>query len=88
MVPADEPSTKLSSAAVEVTPSRMLSSAVVAVTPSMMLSSSAVAETLVPPMSNVVTEISPLTVTRPEVKARRSESATGPIFPPSLIKSD
>ena len=47
-VPAEEPSSKLSSVAVEVTPSKILSSLVVAVTPSSKLSSSAVVVTNVP----------------------------------------
>ena len=51
-----------------------------------MFSSAAVEVTLVPPMSSVVTEISPATVTRPLAKVIKSVSSVWPIVVP-LIKT-
>ena len=59
IVPADEPSTKFNSEAVDVTPSRMLSSAVVEVTPSRMLSSAAVDVTPSNIFNSAVVEVTP-----------------------------
>ena len=72
IVPAVIPSTKFNSDAVEVTPSSIFSSAAVAVT-------------FVPPMSRVVTESSPATVTIPSASAIKSVSSVCPIVVP-LIK--
>ena len=80
------PSSILSSAAVEVTPSKMFSSAAVEVTPSRIFNSAAVEDTLVPPISNVVTDISPATVTKPSATVIKSVSSVCPIVVP-LIKT-
>ena len=51
-----------------------------------MFNSAAVDETLVPPMSSVVTEISPATVATPSARVIRSVSSVWPIVVP-LIKT-
>ena len=81
------PSKMLSSAVVAVTPSIKLSSVAVAVTPSKMLSSAAVAETFVPPISKVVTLISPATVTKPFATVIKSVSSVCPIVLPLIRTS-
>ena len=70
--------------AVEVTPSSIFNSAVVLVTPSNMLSSAAVEVTLVPPISNVVIDTSPATVTTPLARVIKSVSSVCPIVVPLI----
>ena len=65
IVPAEDPSIKLSSAAVEETPSRILSSAAVAETPSNILSS---AVELVQPSSRLSSAAVEVTRTAPSIK--------------------
>ena len=64
-----------------------MSSAVVAVTPSILFNSVASADIFVPPISNVVAEISPATVTIPDAKVMRSASPETAICPPFTTKS-
>ena len=79
------PSRIFNSAAVAVTPSNIFSSAAVDVTPSKILSSAAVDVTFVPPISNVVTEISPATVAIPSASVIKSVSSVWPIVVPLTI---
>ena len=58
-----------------VIPSIRLMSAALAVTPSSLFNSAAVAVTFVPPISSVVTDISPATVTKPSASVIKSVSS-------------
>ena len=69
------PSKMFNSAVVDVTPSKMFNSDAVAVTPSRMFNSAAVEVTFVPPISSVVMETSPATVTTPSATVIRSVSS-------------
>jgi len=69
------PSRIFNSAVVDVTPSKIFNSVAVDVTPSSMLSSAAVEVTFVPPISSVVTDISPATVAIPSANVIKSVSS-------------
>ena len=61
-----------------------MSSAEVAVTPSRIFNSPASAVTFVPPISRVVTDISPATVAIPDANVIRSSSSVKPSWPPLI----
>ena len=83
--PEVSPSNIFSSAVVDVTPSSKFNSVAVDVTPSRIFNSAAVEVTFVPPISRVVTEISPATVAIPSASVIKSVSSVWPIVAPLTI---
>ena len=82
------PSTIFSSAAVASTAANFVKSACTNPdTPSSKFSSVAVAVTFVPPMSSVVTDISPATVTTPFANVIKSVSSVCPMLEPLINTS-
>ena len=91
IVPASLNTTRSASATVveeaEVSPSIIFNSVAVLVTPSSMFNSAAVDVTFVPPISNVVRDTSPATVTSPLATVIKSVSSVCPIVEPLIRTS-